>query len=469
MKHLRLLLCIIVLASLAGCDSPNNTPFTPTPAGVVQLIPTPTIPTLQDDNANNTPGSPNPPRLTVAEPSPTVVGYIDLLTPTVASSDAVTATMVTELQGTAIAGVEATSTPDANGMSPFAGIDGIGVLRLTGVPVNGEFWLAYSTGSRRLDEITQKHFVIAFQRTGDSWREVSRIDLDKPDYLSEGSIMQADIEPSHAWITVESGVGAHGGCFDLLSFDGKAFKNQVSGCASSPGAGLVEDLDGDGKGEVVLDATDNYVFCYACGVKRISYNVLHWDGTKLQSLQARNLSGSEPADVKQINDRAVELYKHELMKDALAKIEEVATLASTDASVKWNQVLIKLHADARQAHIKESGYPLLADMFYGDYPAAVDVLRGYGAEQVMMRADVSPLVVGTTAEGNAELLVSYITSTTSLALEAEPDLAGAYFLRGWACYLMGDKDAEALADLQKAASLDPNDALFKDSLAKLNR
>lgn len=477
MKHLRLLLCVIVLAALAGCDSPSNTPSTPTPAGVVQLISTPTITTAQDDNTNitpgesNSPGSPNPPTFTVAiaEPSPTLVGYIDLFTPTVLPSDVVTATVVAELQGTAIAGVEATSTPDANGMSPFAGIDGIGVLRLTRVPVNGEYWLAYSTGSRRLDDVTQKHFVIAFQHANNSWREITRLELDNPDYLSDGSIMQADIEPSHAWITVESGVGAHGGCFDLLSFDGKALKNEVSGCASSPGAGMVEDLDGDGKGEVVLDATDNYVFCYACGVKRINYSVLHWDGTKLQTVQVQDLADSEPADVKQINDQAVALFGHELMKDALAKIDEGATLAPADQIVKWNQVVIKLHADARKDHIKESGYPLLANIFYGDYPAAVDVLREYGADQVMTRADVSPLVVGTTAEGNSDLLISYITSTTTLALEVEPDLASAYFLRGWACYLMGDKDAEALADIQKAASLDPNDALYRDTLAKLPR
>lgn len=471
MKHLRLLLCIVVLAALAGCDSTDNAQPTTTTTIGGQTSNTPTsiaggVPGNSPDPSPNDTNSPPVPGIS-ATGTPTGISQINILTPTVQPSDALTATIAAQLQATAIVGVVPTSTPDANGMSPFAGIDGISVLRLRNVPVNGEYWLAYSTGSRRLDEVTQNHFVIAFQRSNDSWQEVSRLELDNPDYMSEGSIMQADIEPSHSWLSIESGVGAHGGCFDLLSFDGRALKNEVSGCASSPGAGSVEDLDGDGKGEVLLNATDNYVFCYACGVKRINYSVLHWDGARLSTLKARELPEESPADLKQINDRAVTLFTHELMKDALVKINEARSLAPNNTTVKWNQVLIKLHADARQAHVKESGYPLLTNIFYGDYPAAVDVLRDYTIDQVMSRADQSPLIEGTPAEDNADLLGSYITSTAGLALDVEPDLASAYYLRGWAYYLVGGHDDEALIDIEKAATLDPKDTLFAESLARL--
>jgi tetratricopeptide (TPR) repeat protein len=351
-------------------------------------------------------------------------------------------------------------------MSPFAGIGGIGVLRLSNMPVNGEYWLAYSKGTRSTAP-SQQHFVAAFERAQDGWREVSRLTLQHPDYMSENSVMQTDIEPSHAWLTIDSGSGAHGGCFDLISFDGKDLRNEVSGCSSSPAAGAIEDLDGDGKGEVVLNATDHYVFCYACGVRRINYTVLRWDGENLVTVQAADLPADAPADLKASNDRAVELFNHELMKDALAKIEEAAALDPSNATVKWNDLIIKLHADARRDHVRESGYPLLTNIFYGDYAAALDVLREYPIDQVMQRAGQSPLIVGTPAEDNVDYLVSNITGTTSLALEAQPDLAAAYFLRGWARYLTGTDDAGAIADIEKAASLDPNDPLFTESLKLL--
>ncbi len=474
MRHLRLLLCAVIFIALTGCNSNTVQPPSPTPAPILPqstaTSPAPVAITSPPDGGGNS-GEPVSSTLTVdsapSTPSATVQGSIKIPTPSVPPGQAITATMVAQLQATAIAGVDPTSTPDANGLSPFAGIDGISVLRLHGVPINGEYWLAYSTGSRRLDNLVQQHFVIAFKHENNTWEEVSRIALDNPDYMSASSIMQADIEPSHAWLTVDSGIGAHGGCFDLISFDGKRLSNEVSGCSSGPGAGTVEDLDGDGKGEVVLNASDNYVFCYACGVRKINFSVLRWDGKELASVQAQDLPEDTPTELKTLNNRAVELFTHELMKDALTEIEQAAALDSTNNTVKWNRVLIKLHADARREHVRESNYPLLTNIFYGDYPAAVNVLRPFPIDQVMSRSDQSPLIKGTPAEGNADSLVSYITSTTTLALEAEPDLAPAYFLQGWAYYLSGNHDAEALADLQKAASLNPSDTLFTESLKRL--
>jgi hypothetical protein len=127
--------------------------------------------------------------------------------------------------------------------------------------MKGDYWLAYSTGSRMFDNPPQQHFAEVYTHDGDSWQRVAHIDLMNPDYLSKGSVMQVNIEPTHYWIAVESGVGAHGGCFDLLSFDGSKLKDEESNCASDPAAGSVQDLDGDGLGEVVLNANEDYVFC----------------------------------------------------------------------------------------------------------------------------------------------------------------------------------------------------------------
>lgn len=354
-------------------------------------------------------------------------------------------------------------------MSPFAGIDGVAVLQLTGVPTEGEYWIAYSTGSRRFEETPQRHFVIAFQRVNDRWQEKSRIALENSDYVSEGSVTQVSVEPTRVWLTAESGVGAHGGCFDLINFDGNTLSNKVSSCASSPGAGSVRDIDGDGLGEVILNASDSYVFCYACGVSLINFTVMRWDGSRLVTVALEDLPTSLPAEIKSSNDRAVDLFDHSMMKDALAEIEKAYALDPTNNTLKWNRTLIKLHADARAAHVRESAYPLLANIFYGDFPAAADILRKYKVDEVMMPADRSPLVIGTAAENNAAYLINYITTGATSAMAVQPDLASAYFLRGWAYYLEGNYDSEALADLKQAATLAPDDPLFKAGLEFLQR
>ena len=80
-----------------------------------------------------------------------------------------------------------------------------------------------------------------------------------------------------------------------------------------------------------------------------------------------------------------------------------------------------------------SGYPLLSNIFYGDYDAAVDLMRPYNAAQIFSAQ--TPLVIGTTAETWAPELTGAITQSATSALALKPDRAPAYFLRGWASYL----------------------------------
>jgi len=62
-----------------------------------------------------------------------------------------------------------------------------------------------------------------------------------------------------------------------------------------------------------------------------------------------------------------------------------------------------------------------------------------------------------------------ITTTTGLALQLKPDLAAAYFLRGWAVHLISPASPAALADIRRAAELEPNEKLFTESLAYLKK
>ena len=352
-------------------------------------------------------------------------------------------------------------------MTPFGGIDHVSVIHLKSSTLPGNYWLAYSTGSRMFDNPPQQHFAAIYERKDSVWQKIAHIDLMNPDYLAEGSVVQVNIEPTHYWIAVESGVGAHGGCFDLLSFDGSNLKDEESNCASDPAAGSVQDLDGDGLGEVTLNASDDYVFCYACGIRVVSFKVLHWTGKALAEIKAEKLAATTVVGLKQANDQAVEFFNHSLMKDAHTAIEKAYALDPTNETVKWNRMLINLHADTRRQAAMDSQYPLLANMFYGDYDAALKVLRPYNLDQILSGPKSSPLIVGTVAEGYEGALTAYITSTATLALGADPNLAGAYYLRGWALHLAGGNDSQVLSDIEKSVTLSPTDSLFASTLARI--
>jgi len=194
---------------------------------------------------------------------------------------------------------------------------------------------------------------------------------------------------------------------------------------------------------------------------------LHWDGSQLVEMPLTPLPESAPADLRDLNNRSVELAQGGLWKDALATIEQARALDAQDETVVWNAALIRLTAEARRPpHEYESiGYPLLDRIFYGDYAAALDVMGDYRVEELFSQP--SPLVVGTVAENFEDALVQYIQVNATQALQVQPDLAAAWFLRGWATHLGNPGSTEALADIERAAELDPNEPLFTQSVAHL--
>ena len=108
-------------------------------------------------------------------------------------------------------------------------------------------------------------------------------------------------------------------------------------------------------------------------------------------------------------------------------------------------------------------YPLLSNVFYGDYAAAVDLMRPYSPEQVF--SPDSPLIAGTVAEGYAGIVRDTVVTSTDAALAVRPDLAEAYFLRGWAEYLVDPDNTQARDDVHQAAALRPGDAFLANCAA----
>ena len=172
------------------------------------------------------------------------------------------------------------------------------------------------------------HFVAIYTQANGDWQELARQEFSSgdptvaaPDYVGEGGLAQVQIEPSHTWLALEGGAGAHSGVFELLDFDGQTLHVQVNGFSSSPGVGSIKDVNGDGIPDVVLDASDHYVFCYACGVTDIGFQVFAWDQANGRMLERRiepMLMGQSGHPARDLTNEAVALAQAGLWKDAAA-------------------------------------------------------------------------------------------------------------------------------------------------------
>lgn len=351
------------------------------------------------------------------------------------------------------------------------GIEGAVAFPLT-TTNESVLWLAYTIGIRSFDP-EQAHVMAIYAPDGENWREVARTEFvstgnpedmgGSPDYLGEGSITQVQIEPEHLWLQVEGGVGAHSGVYGLYSFDGSNLTQQISGFSSSPGVGRVEDVNGDGVNEVLIDATDFYVFCYACGVRAILYNIWYWDGAQMTQVELQPLAGDAPAAVSAFNDQLIALAQAGLWQDAQAMLDEAAVFSYTEPALQWNLAYVRFNAEARQAAATEdTAYPLLSKVFYGDYAGAVEILRAVGADGLFIPE--TELITGTVAEGWQAEVADRLTNNATAALDVRPELAAAYFVRGWGEYVRAFDEAAAVADVQKAAELAPDDELYSKSV-----
>jgi hypothetical protein len=378
-----------------------------------------------------------------------------------------------DLEAAVIANLGITITTPATGT---IGIEGVHAFALDNALDSTPYWVAHTIGLRNFDPL-QNHVVALYTRQDDSWQEVTRLELVDsgdpinpglaPDYLAENTVTQVQVEPTHLWIQIQGGAGAHSGVYGLLSFDGTELTTQVTGFSSSPGDSHLADVNGDGVNEALVDATEYYVFCYACGVRRVEYALYYWDGAQMTQAVLSPLSADAPAEVQAYNDNLIALAEAGLWKDVLATLPEAGIFSYTEPAFQWNLALLRVTGEARQAEAtgESPAYPLLDHVFFGDFAAAVDLLRDVGAEAIF--SPDSPLIVGTVAENWEPELADWILGAVDPALALKPDLAAAHFLRGWANYLKSGDPATALADVQQAADLAPDDALYAESVALL--
>lgn len=376
-------------------------------------------------------------------------------------------TLEAELEATVAAGLPISPTPGDNEDEPaFGGLEGVSVLRLETAGEAAPLWAVFTLGF----SFEQAHFLALYTYAAGEWQELGHVDLEFSDVLFADGVQQVDVTPDRLWIEVQSGAGAHGGVYDLLSFDGSTLRKEIAHThPRAGGAGRLQDLNDDGTPEVILNQSDDYIFCYACGVVEVNYQVLRWDGTRMVEVTLTPLPDSAPPELRQVNNQAIALADAGLWQDAGMLTSEIdaANASIQDATATWNSALIGLTAEARAAQARRGSYPLLGSVFYGDYTAVIGIFSGYSPEEIFSLPN--PLIVGTVAEGFEQALVESIVSYTTRALQQKPDLATAYFLRGWAHYLQDPQSTSALADVQQAADLEPAQALFTQSLTLLGQ
>jgi tetratricopeptide (TPR) repeat protein len=382
--------------------------------------------------------------------SATTPSITSLVTPSV--TQVTTDTMALELEKILTDKIQATPGGANDGLH----IEGAHVFRVQGS--NQPLWAAHTFGSRSF-EPEEKHYIAIYAHPNEKWQEVSRAELGEADYVDPASVTQVQIEPTQVWLQVDAGVGAHGGIFYILRFDGTSLHKEVEFSNATPAAGEVRDVNGDGAPDVVLNESDSYVFCYVCGVRLVNFGVMSWDGTKLARVELKPLATAAPAEARRLNDLAIKQANAGLWKAARENIQKALPLDPQNPTLVWNAALIGVTAGGREEHIKDSSHPVLTMLFYGDYDAAIARIRQHSPEKLF--GAESPLILGTPAEGDVETFKKMVTEITTKALAVEPDLAGALFLRGWAEFGLGKDNAAATADIQRAAELYPNEELFR--------
>ncbi len=374
------------------------------------------------------------------------------------------AAAVAALRATLVAGMAPTRTPIPSRWlaAPLlargweTGIDDVDARPIDGAAGH---WLVSSRGARLPG--AQRHFVAVYTYDG-AWHAVDEARLDCPDRLD--SVATAPELPGRRWIVARGRAGAHDRCFDVLGFDARGIEHVIAYRTPGPDAHALRDVDGDGSAEIVLDATNPYVLCYTCGVQAVDYDVRRWDDGAWEPVALAPVGAAAGTAAAQV-DHAVMLARAGLWKDAATRVRRMGAGAFADPTTVWNAALIELHATGRARHAAQSRHPLLPHVLYGDYAAAVAPMR---------RVDVADLfgprppgVAGTPAEAWGGHLAVWLERATTAAVSADPELAPAFFVRGWARHLANPASRDAIRDVAHAAAMAPGDRLYNASAAYL--
>ena len=426
----RILSIMVGWSVIVSCAAPavvEPGPATPVPADIGS-----TATPVGDISAVN----PSPVAGTVV-PSPT---RFIVSTATPSNVDSVDATAIA---ATIVAKMPATATPDAAGLSNSLQGD-TAVLGLLDRYVAG-----ITLGM--MANMDDPHPLIIYEKTGNSFMPVATYEFDE-EYISTLELIDVPLADK-AFFVVSGGMGAHSSFAKVFSFDGKTLKVELeAGSDAGGGALTIVDVNKDGQVDLIGDNTDYYVFCYACGVRIYGETVYVWDGTTF--VEQKLPDSADPALQKAIDYARAQRYA-----DAATQLKQVTP--PTTLQDQWNVVVIQRMIELRRPH-REDPYPFLATIFYGDYDAAIKMMRTYDANELIDPA--GPLFMNTAADGFVDAVVWNVVGFTSIAIEQDSTLTSAQFLRGWANTLLEPRNPAGIADLQAVADKDPFYAALRDAV-----
>ena len=324
-------------------------------------------------------------------------------------------------------------------------------------PLYVAFTLAYPP-----EDPSFRHKVSIHTPEPEGWLELSRVELGCVAYLTESSLNQVEFGPNDVWLTVQGLAGAHSGCFELLRWNGESLAIVISEFSSSPDAGYMTDLNGDGQLDLLLNNSDPYIFCYACGVRQYWAQLFYWDGHALVEVTPTLLSDEHPAELRALNDRAIELAEASLFADALSQIEQAEAIVPEDATVVWNAVWIRHHLEASRMAAATSPFPLLGHVFAGDWETAFDSLWTIGLPTFSSSV---PIPNESAASGFEQIVGELLAQYADTAMALQPERAAIHALSAWGRFLLNPNDPAVQADFRRAAELAQDDSRFSEIVA----
>jgi len=361
---------------------------------------------------------------------------------------------------------------------PETAFDSLTILPLENCLSENPLWIVHSTGMLNWDlDPHVDHFIAVFTSSNSYWIELDRIVLDdtyeSPDYMFDSGVSQVSLTDDFIWLSVEGGVGAHGGTYQLITFDLEKLISRFSSGSNRPSFARIENLPADSTPDLLVDNSDPYVFFYASGVSKPDIRIYRWDSLDLQMIrmQLQDLPPQADESLREDVARAVELAEAGLWLQASQLIENLlpapGELGERDLwLLQWNAAIIAQNLSSAEGSV-EAGYPLLSNLFYGNYQASIGIMNQYSPEQIF--SDSCSLIEGSVAEGWEGELSTQILDCTGSALAVEPEMAGALFMRAWGTYLSDPDSPEILEDVTNAALLEPDEQLFTSSEEFLSR
>ena len=337
---------------------------------------------------------------------------------------------------------------------------GVAVVQLN-TEEEASLFAAHTYGLPPLSPSAMHAVSIHEARQGD-WLELARVELECVNYLDEHSLEQVAIEPTGLWLAVQGGAGAHGGCLEILRWDGRALSLEISSFNSIPDAGAVTDLNGDGQLDLLLNNSDPYIFCYACGLQLYMARFFHWDGERLGEAAPRLLAEDRPVHLRAINSQALALAEAGLYADALDEIERAEIAAPSDQTVRWNAHWIRHHLEVSRQLAQVSPFPLLSHVFAGDWDFSFEVFWSMGPSKLFSD---TPIPASSSAFGFEQTVGHLLVQFGNSALIAQPYRADIHALGAWGRFLLDRDDPAVLAELEKAAELAPDDTRFEELAA----